>query len=35
MLMGAYNGAIDHGIFVVGVCGEMLKVSVAASTGWI
>jgi hypothetical protein len=25
MLMGAHNAAIDHRIFVVGVCGEMLK----------
>src|SRR4029077_11307662 len=25
MLVGAHNGAVDHRIFVVGVCGEMLK----------
>ena len=25
MLMGAHNGAVDHRVFVVGVCGEMLK----------
>ena len=23
--MGAHNGAVDHRIFVVGVCGEILK----------
>ena len=25
MLMGAHDGAVDHRIFVVGVCGEMPK----------
>jgi hypothetical protein len=25
MLVGAHNGAVDHRIFVVGVCGEMPK----------
>ena len=25
MLVGAHNGAVDHRIFVVGVCGEMLN----------
>ena len=25
MLMGAHNGAVDHRVFVVGVCGEMLE----------
>src|ERR1700722_6392531 len=25
MLVGAHNGAVDHRIFVVGVCGEILK----------
>ena len=25
MLVGAHNGAVDHRVFVVGVCGEMLK----------
>jgi len=25
MLMGAHDGAVDHRVFVVGVCGEMLK----------
>ena len=25
VLMGAHNGAVDHRIFVVGICGEMLK----------
>src|ERR1700719_2415430 len=25
MLVGAHDGAVDHRIFVVGVCGEILK----------
>jgi hypothetical protein len=25
MLVGAHNGAVDHRIFVIGVCGEMPK----------
>jgi hypothetical protein len=25
VLMSAHNGAVDHRVFVVGVCGEMLK----------
>ncbi len=25
MLVGAHNGAVDHRVFIVGVCGEMLK----------
>src|SRR5579871_3225600 len=25
MFVGAHNGAVDHRVFVVGVCGEMLK----------
>jgi hypothetical protein len=32
MLMGAHNGAVDHRIFVVGVCCEMLEPSLPDTT---